>query len=265
MPTTVDCPACDCKLRVPDRLRGKQVKCPECGDTFPTLPLPETPPSSPQAETLVYTPNANAQGGANTEDLAKLQTLVEQTAPARSRPSKAPPKANIDEQAPCPNCSALNPPDARACHQCGAEFEVADEEWEGRGTRRDSEPHRGPTVFTLGVISVVWGGIMLFACPLVSAFGLCVGIPAWIMGHRDLKKMRQNVMDPRGERQTRSGWICAIVGTVLSGLGAIVGAFAMTLYVIMIVGIVSAKPPPPGTAPRAAPGPIAPAPGQPRK
>ena len=34
MPITVDCPSCSRKLRVPDELLAKQVKCPSCGTTF---------------------------------------------------------------------------------------------------------------------------------------------------------------------------------------------------------------------------------------
>jgi predicted Zn finger-like uncharacterized protein len=34
MPITVDCPSCNRKLRVPDDLQGKKVKCPTCGTTF---------------------------------------------------------------------------------------------------------------------------------------------------------------------------------------------------------------------------------------
>jgi hypothetical protein len=34
MPTTVDCPTCSRKLRIPDELLGKKVKCPQCGNAF---------------------------------------------------------------------------------------------------------------------------------------------------------------------------------------------------------------------------------------
>jgi predicted Zn finger-like uncharacterized protein len=34
MPTTVDCPNCSRKLRIPDELLGKKVKCPQCGNAF---------------------------------------------------------------------------------------------------------------------------------------------------------------------------------------------------------------------------------------
>jgi predicted Zn finger-like uncharacterized protein len=34
MSITIDCPSCNRKLRVPDDLLGKKVKCPTCGTTF---------------------------------------------------------------------------------------------------------------------------------------------------------------------------------------------------------------------------------------
>jgi hypothetical protein len=132
------------------------------------------------------------------------------------------------------------------------------DEWEGRGTRRDSEPHRGQTVLTLGVISVVCGVVTFIACPFLCVFGLGLGIPAWVMGHRDLKKMRLNLMDPRGEPRTRSGWICGMVGTILGGMGLLISALLIVVYVILIVGIVS-RAPGPGPRPGAQP-PVVPAP-----
>ena len=34
MPTLVNCPSCERKLRVPDELLGQKVKCPSCATTF---------------------------------------------------------------------------------------------------------------------------------------------------------------------------------------------------------------------------------------
>ena len=41
MPTVVNCPACERKLKVPETLLGKKVKCPMCGtlsSAFTRLP-----------------------------------------------------------------------------------------------------------------------------------------------------------------------------------------------------------------------------------
>src|SRR5437870_11746015 len=56
MSTIVDCPSCSRKLRVPEELLGKKVKCPTCSGTFDAVAAPEparTPaPSSPIAPPL---------------------------------------------------------------------------------------------------------------------------------------------------------------------------------------------------------------------
>ena len=46
--TTIFCPACNHKLRVPDELMSRPVQCPKCGTTF-TAPPPALPPRTPVA------------------------------------------------------------------------------------------------------------------------------------------------------------------------------------------------------------------------
>jgi predicted Zn finger-like uncharacterized protein len=62
MPINTDCPSCNRKLRVPDDLLGKKVKCPTCGTTFTAAesngglpdeerrPAPAGPPAPPPDE-----------------------------------------------------------------------------------------------------------------------------------------------------------------------------------------------------------------------
>lgn len=51
MPVTVLCPnlRCRAKLCVPDRVRGKRVRCPQCSITFqiPDAPAPKKPAPGP--------------------------------------------------------------------------------------------------------------------------------------------------------------------------------------------------------------------------
>jgi hypothetical protein len=214
MPTTVDCPACRRKLRVPDRLHGKQVKCPECGDTFASIPGLDLPPASVQPETLVYPPDANPLAGSQAADL----------------PAPSPPAREMN-----PNPRAESAP-----ARLEDEEDSEEDRWESRGVRRDSEPHRGQTVITMGVISVVCGGISMVGCPFLGVFGLGLGIPTWVMGHKDLKKMHSGIMDSRGEAQTRTGLVCGIVGTILSILGLLLLAFLIALEVWVFVNLSSA-------------------------
>jgi hypothetical protein len=52
MPFMTHCPSCSRPLRVPDELSGRNVKCPDCGATFPAgsastgAPVPEVPPAA---------------------------------------------------------------------------------------------------------------------------------------------------------------------------------------------------------------------------
>ena len=101
------------------------------------------------------------------------------------------------------------------CPYCGAvpeDYEEEDERpWEERRFRgrRDAEPHRGVLILVLGIISIV---LVAIACGPV---GLPLGIAAWVMGHKDLRKMRENIMDDEGMGLTQAGWICGIIGTIL--------------------------------------------------
>src|SRR5437764_749206 len=48
MAEIVNCPQCDRKLRVPDELLGKKVKCPTCGETFTAEVAEPSPPPPPE-------------------------------------------------------------------------------------------------------------------------------------------------------------------------------------------------------------------------
>jgi predicted Zn finger-like uncharacterized protein len=57
MPITLLCPRLVCRavLRVPDAVRGKRVRCPECGSTFL---VPEQKPNAPPPKSPAQTPSA---------------------------------------------------------------------------------------------------------------------------------------------------------------------------------------------------------------
>jgi hypothetical protein len=89
--------------------------------------------------------------------------------------------------------------------------------WEGGfGPRRDAEPHRGPLILTLAIISLV--SVSFFFCGLGPLLGLPLGLIAWVMGQSDLAKMRKNIMDVQGRSITHAAWVCGIIGTILNGL-----------------------------------------------
>jgi predicted Zn finger-like uncharacterized protein len=82
-----------------------------------------------------------------------------------------------------------------------------------RMPRRDAEPHRGTLVLVLGILSLVT--VMMYC---LAPFGLIFGLCAWIMGQKDLGKIKSGHMDEEGRGTTQAGWICGIIGTVLNGV-----------------------------------------------
>jgi len=127
-----------------------------------------------------------------------------------------------------------------------------------RDVRRDSEPHRGTLILTLGIVSIATAMI-----PALGIIGLIVGICSWVMGQRDLKKMKANLMDPQGLGSTQAGWICGIIGTAFGGLTTL----CCVGYMVMVFGMmasVSKMPsaPPPSVRPAAPAPPAGPPPGR---
>jgi predicted Zn finger-like uncharacterized protein len=163
----------------------------------------------------------------------------------------------------CPSCNstfdAVAPADggniqavpAPAAAPMAPVAEADDRPWERPeegNVRRDWEPHRANTVLTLGILGVA----LLPCCGFVS---LALGIATWVMGGGDLAKMRERVMDPRGETTTRAGWVLGIVGTVLGALSVV--AWGLYFAVVMTAAM-SAVPPRPVTRPVAPPRKVAP-------
>ena len=73
-------------------------------------------------------------------------------------------------------------------------------------------------------------------CPvagLVAALvGLGVGIGAWTMGVKDMRKMDKHQMDRQGRGLTQGGMICGIIGTCFNVVGLCV-AVPMTINALL--------------------------------
>jgi len=227
-PILIDCCSCRRKLRVPEELLGRPVKCPTCQYTF-TVSIPaDSSHSGPSA--------IHPEPERLPSELGSLQEPM----PAAGTPESGPAR-ELSVAAPTygPGPAHPEPRQERA--------------WEFRG-RRDAEPHRGTTILVLGIMSIV-ANFVCFPSALV------LGIVAMIMGRSDLNKMKRHMMDQEGEGTTQAGWVCGIVGTVL---GTIFCLFCM-LYIgaIFTFAMQASKQqgpfaPPPGFK-QAPPGPQAPA------
>jgi predicted Zn finger-like uncharacterized protein len=154
----------------------------------------------------------------------------------------------------------LSPSPDQERYDSTADEEEEERPWEIQG-RRDAEPHRGTLILVLGIISVVLSTLMFCSVGFTGLIGLPLGITAWVMGRRDLRKMREGRMDREGNGFTQAGLICGIIGAILGSIGVL----CFLVYVGYIFTMVNNAPrnpvPPPRPAPvRPRP---APAPGQP--
>jgi hypothetical protein len=104
----------------------------------------------------------------------------------------------------------------RRCYHCGEYLDEGDwDEASRKPRRRDWEPHRGGLILTLGILSVILS---------VVALGAIIGIFGLILASGDLRRMRDGEMDPQGRSNTSTGWICSLVGIILSVLFLLVFA-----------------------------------------
>jgi hypothetical protein len=263
------CPSCNRTVRVPDELVGKAVRCPSCLTTFPGSPQPDGAPGA-AGDTAGAGPAAAPSPSVTAlaaPDIS-LDHPESPTAPVeRVTPLAAPPASQSipeDERKagtrPCPFCGEQIGLDDARCRYCGEDVaEEAERPWEHshrRPVRRDCEPHRGQIVLVLGIISLVVtpGSVCCYGIP--SLIGLALAIPAWVLGRRDLEKMRQGLMDPEGQGITQGGMICGIIGTILNAFGVLFG-IAMVAYVVLMMTTM-ARMPPPAPPPVGPPVPVAP-------
>jgi hypothetical protein len=133
----------------------------------------------------------------------------------------------------CPYCRERIPHAAPRCPHCGEELDDSerdDRPWK-RGVRRDAEPHRGPLVLTLGII-----GVVIMALPYCAPLGMPFGITAWILGHRDLGKMKANLMDPRGQGTTQAGMIMGMVAAIMGSICLVGYLLYFGFVLVMILG-----------------------------
>jgi hypothetical protein len=211
MPDLIHCPSCRRKLRLPESLQQRPVQCPTCSATFTA---PATGDPLPAAQDLPPTGYVPPPPGT----------------PGETLPTQAPVPPTPDARVACPACGSVNRPGESHCRVCGAELDSEEDgEYEERPfeIRRDAEPHRGPLILTLAVISLV-----CFGCFPV---GLPLGIIAWVLGQNDLAKMQKNLMDVQGQSLTQAAWICGIIGTVL-GLLSLLGCGAYFLLIFVALG-----------------------------
>jgi hypothetical protein len=126
----------------------------------------------------------------------------------------------------CSSCGSKNGDDARFCTNCGKPLvsQAPEQPFPAPSTRAPRaaiEVGRGATILTLGILSIVLLGPIL-------------GIPAWIMGSRDGKKIKAGLIDAKQRGMTQAGMVLGMVGTFLGilALVAIVGVVATAIFTV---------------------------------
>jgi predicted Zn finger-like uncharacterized protein len=171
-----------------------QINCPSCSSTLRvTNDLLGSPVKCPRCAT-VFTANEPEERRPEPPPVAREAYREEASRPRRPD----------DEDAP------------RSSRRRDEDEDYDD--WPRRSRYVRTQPHRGVAVLILGIVSLV--GLM-FCGPAAL-----VGIAAWVMGHHDLRAMREGRMDDSGRGLTMAGYVMGIIGTVLVVLA----------FVVVIVG-----------------------------
>ena len=81
---------------------------------------------------------------------------------------------------------------------------------------------RGGVILTLGILAIV-------------LLGPITGIPAWVMGHHDLKEINAGLIPQTERGMTSTGMILGIIGTCL-GVIILLGIFISILIAVLSFG-----------------------------
>ena len=221
MPIEFKCQHCGKQLRTPDNSAGKQGRCPHCQNL---MQIPAA--STKQAEQAATDPFHDVLGPTQKPAAAPLEDDLfggsgsqDPLGGAASMPHE--PQVSGFAAGPTQSANPYSSPTFGGAAGYG------------RGSYR---PHRGGMVLTLGIIALVMNlfGLIFFCCCYPIGWGadliaMALGIPAAILGHMDLKAMRDGGMDPSGRGMTQSGYIMAIIAIVLALLLLVLSIFFIFL------------------------------------
>jgi len=224
MSQIVNCPSCRNPLRVSDELLGGEVRCPTCRTIFQPaaaaapagVPPAVAPSLSLDDEPEEAKPRPQAWGA------VEIDSSPPPNAPSPQRvPPRDPPSGDPDdwERRPPRRRSYEDDYDDRPRRRY---YDDEDRPRRHSRWRGDGDPHRGPLILTLGILSLCFA--------IVAPLGLCMGIFAWAMGASDLDRMRRGELDPDGQSLTSGGQVCGILGSIASVL-------ILLLYALAFMGI----------------------------
>jgi hypothetical protein len=121
----------------------------------------------------------------------------------------------------CSNCGSTLQEGANFCAKCGTPS-AASKPAQASIPAGTQEPGHGALILVLGLLSLVM-------------LGPFTGIPAWVMGVRDLKKIREGKIPASEQTMTQIGMVLGIVGTVLGAIALAIIAISL----LIVFGILS--------------------------
>jgi len=114
------------------------------------------------------------------------------------------------------------------------------------GRRLDSGgPDRGGIILALGIVSLVLAffSFVIYFLP-IWLIPLVTGIFGWVMGHRDLRAIREGRIQQSGHVLTLVGMILSIVGVGISICVMVFSCGILAVFALMFIGIAANAPPP---------------------
>jgi hypothetical protein len=233
MPIEMSCP-CGQLLRVGDEHAGKQARCPICG-TVSTVVAPSANVNEVQpfryedASTLapapqtwsMQTPEGRIYGPVTKAEMDRWVSEGRVSADCRLEGGDGH-WTSADKRYP-----VLSP---KPTPTAGTSSQFTDSSFRSSahpvttavGPQSSSQyvqPHRGPLILILGIVSWVMG------CPIF-------GIVAWVMGSADLREMRMGRMDQAGMGLTQAGYILGMIHAMLFIVGSVIVLFIVVIATV---------------------------------
>ncbi len=101
----------------------------------------------------------------------------------------------------CSNCRTEMMDNNNYCPKCGNSVYPSKNIKVGENSLKHQENGRGTLILILGIFSFLFGPLL--------------GIPAWVLGHIDLKKIKNGIIDISEKTKTQAGMILGIIFTII--------------------------------------------------
>ncbi len=230
MPVVVNCTKCQKKLKIPDELLGKKVKCPTCSAVFTAEASEAVAEDRPAPRPAAKKPPVEEDDDVPAPKAKRKPVDDDDDEEVSAKPSKRKVVDDDDEDEPPKKMSKRKSDDdddddaPKKKSKRGRDDDDDDDDDDDRPSKRrgNLKPHRGLIVLLLAIGGFVTGIFIL--CPI-----------AWYLGNVDMKEINAGTMDPEGRQLTNIGKILGMVGTILSGV-SVLGCCLYFVVIFVFIG-----------------------------